>query len=198
MSYVILIKFSLFILNWSFELSQHDACTYFVHALFWLGSNFLEMNAFVFVLAAGFAGNGGGKKCACGMTQRCKGGEDDACHTDKNDHSWKMDEGVFVDKSVLPVSRMCVGYDTAGNPYRARNVYYLIRDLTCATAQFGSYIIIKYDMMWCGVMWCDVTRRDATRCDTRKHDETRCDTMRHDILRYDAMRCDTIRILECK
>ena len=106
---------------------------------------FREIQDFVLVLAAGFAGNGGGKKCACGMTQRCIGGEDDACHTDKNDHSWKMDEGVFVDKSVLPVSRMCVGYDTSGSKYRARNVYYLIRDLTCTTAQFGSYMSYNCD-----------------------------------------------------
>ncbi|KAI0236637.1 hypothetical protein LSAT2_012814 [Lamellibrachia satsuma] len=84
----------------------------------------------------GFAGNAGGEKCACGMTQRCDGGVADACHSDVNDFTWKTDEGVFIDKSVLPVSRMCIGYDTSGRRHRPRDVYYKIRDLTCAPNQF--------------------------------------------------------------
>ena len=86
----------------------------------------------------GFAGNAGGEKCACGMTQRCDGGVADACHSDVNDFTWKTDEGVFIDKSVLPVSRMCIGYDTSGRRHRPRDVYYKIRDLTCAPNQFGA------------------------------------------------------------
>ena len=87
----------------------------------------------VIVFAVGFAGNAGGTECACGETNRCDGGAQDSCNTDLLDDNTHIDRGIFIDKSQLPVSRICMGGVTS----MLTRAEYNLGQFVCAPEQFG-------------------------------------------------------------
>ena len=87
------------------------------------------------IMLLGFAGSAGGNECACGEVDMCTGGRDTACNTDNTNGQKQADSGLFVDKSVLPVSQMCVQWPDTSK-HRAINYYF--GDFVCAAKQVGT------------------------------------------------------------
>ena len=64
-------------------------------------------------------------KCACGMTNSCAD-TSRGCNCDKNDHVWREDSGLLIDKTRLPVKQLRFG-DT-GN---GQEGYHTLGKLKC-------------------------------------------------------------------
>ena len=87
--------------------------------------------------STGWAGNLGGTECACGELGTCPGGPDAACECDMNDDVERFEEGVLVDKTVLPISQICFGYSE--NNSTTRKAGYLVQEFNCRPWQGGGF-----------------------------------------------------------
>ncbi|XP_064594774.1 uncharacterized protein LOC135461554 [Liolophura sinensis] len=84
----------------------------------------------------GWAGNAGGDKCACGEVGKCQGGG--ACNCDISDQDRRQDQGLFIEKKLLPVSEICFGLDEKDVPEsETRFAEYFLGSLECSNTQFG-------------------------------------------------------------
>ena len=121
---------------------------------------------YLIMFVIGWAGNAGGVECACGSTDRCDEDPQLACNCDNNDSKQRNDTGVWIDKDVLPVTKVhvqniiglpsfpfnvivfkiycvlslqvCLGYATIK---KRRMAYYNLGPLECAPSQFGKTIM---------------------------------------------------------
>lgn len=64
------------------------------------------MSCFIWYLFKGNGGNYEGEECACGAVNRCVGGTDFACNTDLEDDAEYLDQGYWIHKEQLPVSKV--------------------------------------------------------------------------------------------
>ena len=90
------------------------------------------------MIIVGWAGNAGGRECACGEINRCDGGPGAACNCDSSDAVLHVDEGLFIDKDVLPVSEVCFGYKLSEDG-SASSVSVTIGEFVCGPEQFGTH-----------------------------------------------------------
>ena len=68
----------------------------------------------------------GSDKCACGMTASCADASQ-GCNCDKNDLTWRYDEGYLTDRNTLPVTKLYFG-DTGAN---SEEGYHTLGPLIC-------------------------------------------------------------------
>ena len=71
----------------------------------------------------------------CGEINRCAGGLDAACNCDSEDDRTRYDEGWLINKTVLPVIQVCMGYSTKGG--NKRSAGFDIFDFKCRPGQTG-------------------------------------------------------------
>lgn len=95
---------------------------------------FKALYIFVYVLAWGGAPTHSAR-CACGTRGVCEGGDHLACNCDAKKGDFSHDFGRLVDKSVLPVSEICMGI--ANDTTRRRVVEYSLGSLVCTEKHFG-------------------------------------------------------------
>ena len=68
------------------------------------------------------------RKCACGLTNSCAGGE--KCNSDVNDAKWRKDNGYLTDKNTLPVIELRFG-DTGVREDVDESGYHPLGKLRC-------------------------------------------------------------------
>lgn len=119
-----LVKESEFCSQYAYYRGQHAPFT--THA-FWKNREGEKM--------PGWAGNGGGNECACGETDRCAGGPNQACNTDMDDDTFRTDKGLLYDKEVLPISEVCLGYKLKNGKVSKSEVVF--NPFYCSNRQFG-------------------------------------------------------------
>lgn len=74
--------------------------------------------------------------CACGTRGVCANDTSLACHCDARSDVELIDEGYLIDKTVLPVSRVCIGAENA-TVNATRQAAYYVRKLECSNRQLG-------------------------------------------------------------
>ena len=70
----------------------------------------------------------------CGEANSCVGGPSARCNCDMNDEEARWDESYLVDKKVLPLMEVCMGYDER-QPGKHRMSAFEIGDLICSPKQ---------------------------------------------------------------
>ena len=75
-------------------------------------------------------------QCACGTRGACKGDNSLACNCDSLGDQLTTDDGRLIDKNVLPVSSVCMGYLSSVEAHRL--VKYELGNLVCSEQHFGT------------------------------------------------------------